>query len=145
MSQGTAGSRYLGFAVQAVIVAAAVGAIGWWVAGGRGGPDASVAAAVGCGIALAASLTGGIVVARRPTDPRIAAVSALGATGLRLGALAVLAVLVALSGRLPLKPLLLWALIGHLALLAVDTRYAVAEAKAREAEREESEVETDDR
>jgi hypothetical protein len=133
VSQGTAGSRYLGFAVQAALVAVAVGAIGWWIAGSRGGPEAAVAAAVGCGIALAASLIGGVAVARRPADPRIAAVSALGANGLRLGALAALAILVAMSGRVSLKPLLLWTLGGHLALLAaVDTRYAMAEAQAGE-------------
>ncbi len=138
MSGGTAGrgtrqGRYLGFAAVAAAVAAAVGAIGFWIAGG---PGAGAAAAAGCGIALAASLVGGLVIARRPDDPRTAAVSALGATGLRLGAVAALVVLVALSGRVPLKPLLLWTAIGYVALLAVDTRYALAEAKAAGTETE---------
>lgn len=134
MSAGTARSRYLGFAAGAAAAAAAVAAIGWWIASGRGGPAAGAAAVTGCGIALAASLVGGLVVARRPADPRTAAVGALGATGLRLGVVAVLGTLVALSGRVPVKPLLLWTALGYLALLAVDTRYALAEAKAREAE-----------
>jgi hypothetical protein len=136
VSGGTTWSRYLGFALRAAAVAAAVGAIGLWIAGGRGGPDAGAAAAAGCGIALAASLVGGLVIARRPADPRTAAVSALGATGLRLAAVAALVVLVALSGWVPLKPLLLWTAIGYVALLAVDTRYALAEAKAGEAGRD---------
>lgn len=136
MSRGSAGGRYLGFAALAAMVAAAVAAAGWWVAGSLagdwGGPEAAVAAVAGSGIALAASLIGGIVIARPPADPRIAAMSALGATGLRLAALAALAVLVAVAGGLLLKPFLLWTAIGHFALLAVDTRYALAEARARE-------------
>lgn len=134
--RGTRQGRYLGFAAVAAAVAAAVGAIGFWIAGGRGGPDAGAAAAAGSGIAFAASLAGGLVIARRPADPRTAAVAALGATGLRLGAVAVLVALVALSGRLPLKPLLLWTAIGYVALLAVDTRYALAEANAGGAARD---------
>jgi hypothetical protein len=48
----------------------------------------------------------------------------------RLAAVAALAAVVALSGRVAVRPLLIWTAISHLALLAVDTRYALVATAA---------------
>jgi hypothetical protein len=123
--------RYLGFAALATLVAGALAAAGAAVGGESGAwPGTAAGALAGCAVSLAASLAGGLAIALRPPDPRAAAARALGATGLRLAAVAALAAVVALSGRVAVEPLLVWTAISHLALLAVDTRYALAEAAA---------------
>lgn len=124
--------RYLGFAAAAALVAGALAAVGAMLGGESGRwPGTAAGAVAGCAAALAASLAGGLVVALGPSDPRVAAPRALGATGVRLAVLAALVAGAALGGGLAVRPLLLWAVLGHLALLAVDTRYALAEAAAK--------------
>jgi hypothetical protein len=123
--------RYLGFAASAMLVAGALAAAGAAVGGESGAwPGTAAGALAGCAVSLAASLAGGLAIALRPPDPRAVAVRALAATGLRLAAVAALAAVVALSGRVAIRPLLIWTAISHMALLAVDTRYALAEAAA---------------
>ena len=123
--------RYLGFAAAAALVAGGLAATGAAVGGESGAfPGTAAGALAGCAVSLAASLAGGLAIALRPPDPRAVAARALGATGLRLAAVAALAAVVALSGKVAIRPLLVWTAISHLALLVIDTRYALAETAA---------------
>jgi hypothetical protein len=123
--------RYLGFAAVAALVAGALAAAAAAVGGETGAwPGTAAGAVAGCAVSLAASLAGGLAIALRPPEPRAVAARALTAMAVRLAAVAALAAVVALSGRVPVRPLLLWTAISHVALLAVDTRYALAEAAA---------------
>ena len=61
-------------------------------------------------------------------------VRALAAMGLRFGTVVALAAAAGLSGLFSLRPLLLWTAIGYLGLLVVDSRYAVAAARAAESD-----------
>lgn len=127
--------RYLGFAALAALVAGVLAAFGAW-AGGAGGrwPGTASAAVAGCAVSLAASLAGGLPIALLPPDPRAAATRALGAMGLRLALVAALATAVALGTGVAVRALLVWTAVAHLALLAIDTRYALAEAAAAQAD-----------
>lgn len=57
--------------------------------------------------------------------------AALGASALRPVAVIAVAAAVAVSGRLPVAPLLVWTALGHLVLLGVDTLYAAGAGGAR--------------
>lgn len=153
MSAG-APRRYLGFLAAATLVAAAVGALGvpfTRAAAGSAGVEAMVAA---LGVCWVSAALGGlpIVVAARRAATRQAATrqlttqgsatrgaamamltAALAAMALRLAAVVAGAVLVALAGAVPRGPFLAWIGIGYLALLVVETWYAVSEVR-RQAE-----------
>jgi len=130
--------RYLRFAAAAGGVAGLLVLVGWLPTGRLAGSGGVAAMLAGCAIGLAGSLVGGLAVAcgersgpdgaGRPGAPPV--FRALAATGLRFGVVVGLAAVAGLSGRFPLRPLLLWTAIGYLALLVVDSRYAVAAARA---------------
>lgn len=139
---GRAGSgrsrRFLGFALRAAGVAALVAVAGWFFAprwfASEPASTAVRAAVAGCAISLIASLAGGLLLAGRPADPQTAAVRALGATGLRLGVVAALVLTAGFGLGLALRPLLLWTAISYVALLALDTRFALSTSGAGGAE-----------
>lgn len=120
-------SRYLRFVGVSVVTVAALALLGWiptrrW-AGDAGGP----AVFVGCGISLVAALGSGWVIVRaadRSEQPP--ALAAFGAMGLRLGVTVILVLAVALIGAVPVEPLLIWVGVSYLALLALETRFAVS-------------------
>ena len=139
--------RYLRFAGLSLAVMALLVALGWIPTRRWAGAEAIPALLVGCGVSLAAALVGGLVIVRTGANGRAGAeaagaevgsrgasgaegpqalFSALKAMGLRLVVLLGLATAAALSGAVALKPFLLWTGISYLALLPVETRYALA-------------------
>ena len=120
-------AEYLRFLIWAVAAAALVAALSWVPTRRLAGEDGVPAMLVGCALALLASIVGGIPVARSRRAPTPAArfPALMGAMGLRFGVLLVLGASVALSGWFDREPLLLGAAVSYLALLAVDTWYAV--------------------
>jgi hypothetical protein len=120
-------AEYLRFLVWAVAVAGLVAALSWVPTRRLAGEDAVPAMLVGCALALFASLVGGIPVARSRRSPTPAArvTATMAAMGLRFGVLLALGLAMALSGGFERTPLLLGAAVSYLALLAVDTWYAV--------------------
>lgn len=145
MSAGAAG-RYLRFLLAGAAVAAALGAVGVPVtraAAGSAAVGSMVAALLVC---WASAALGGLPVARAARHggrgqgsapgQRQAAIgqsamlnAALGAMLLRLAAVAAGAAAVALAGVVPRGPFLAWIGVGYLALLVVETRYAVSEVR----------------
>lgn len=115
--------RFLLAATATVVVLAALG----WIPTRRlGGPAAVPAMLAGCAAALLASALGGQVLARWPPPPPAgAATPALAALAARLVAVVALALAAALAGPWPIRPLLVWTALAHLALLPVDSLYAV--------------------
>lgn len=122
-------AEYLRFLAWAVAVAALVAALGYVPTRRLAGEGAVPSMLAGCALGLLASAAGGIPVARSRRLPAPAPAQRLQAMmlsmGLRFGVLAVLGASAALSGWFERGPLLLWVAISYLALLAVDTRYAV--------------------
>lgn len=121
--------RYLRFAATAAAVAAGLVAVGWLPTRRLGGDGAVAAMLAGCGISLAASLGSGLVMTRGAgrvgAQPAAPLFRALGGMGLRLAAVVVLGFAAGLSGYFPPVPLLLWVALSYLALLVVDTRFAL--------------------
>lgn len=120
--------RFLAWALAAVVLAAALG----FVPTRRlGGEEALAGMIAGCVIGWAASALGGIPVAlsrgRRGTvvTPAARLQAMLASMGLRFGVVLALGAVAVFSGWFGMKPLLLWIAISYLALLAVDTWYAV--------------------
>jgi len=120
--------RFLAWALAAVVLAAALG----FVPTRRlGGEEALAAMIAGCVVGWAASALGGIPVllARghggKTVTPAGRLQAMLASMGLRFGVVLALGAAAAFSGWFGLKPLLLWIAISYLALLAVDTWYAV--------------------
>lgn len=117
--------RFLAWALAAVVLAAALG----FVPTRRLGGEESLAAMIaGCVIGWAASALGGIpvVLSRgRALNPAARLQAMLASMGLRFAVVLALGAAAAFSGWFILKPLLLWIAISYMALLAVDTWYAV--------------------
>lgn len=117
--------RFLAWALAAVVLAAALGFVPTRRLGGEEGLAAMIA---GCVIGWAASALGGIpvVVSRgKAATPAGRLQAMLASMGLRFAVVLALGAAAAFSGWFSLKPLLLWIGISYLALLAVDTWYAV--------------------
>lgn len=118
---------YLRFGATAAVLTAATAALGIpatrHYAGTGSASDGAVV--VGCLLALAASLASAVPLAfgHGPMATR-----ALAATGLRLAVVLIPGLALALGGWFPVKPLLFWAALSYLILLAVDTRFALARA-----------------
>ena len=136
---GLAGQRaraYGSFAAVAAGVTLLLASVGWFPTRWLAGPAGTPAMLAGCGIALAASLVGGLPIAcgghgGGGSGPGAAAVvRALAGIGLRLAVAVVLAAAAALSGRFAVAPLVAWTALSYLVLLAVDTRFALAAARA---------------
>lgn len=118
--------RFLAWATGAIAAAALLGYIPTLRLAGEGALPSLIA---GCAVALLASAIGAVPVARARSRPGIAGKGptvALSAMGLRLAAVVVLGSVAGLSGRFETMPLVAWIAIGHVVLLIVDTRYALA-------------------
>lgn len=117
---------YLRFALLAVVVAAALGAIGLVPTRRLAGEPGLPALLAGCLIGLVSSLLGGLPIAlSRNRTPAGRMIAMMASTAVRLVAVAVLGIAAALSGWFATMPLLLWIAICYLALLGVDAWYAL--------------------
>lgn len=136
-AEAPARRSYRVFAATAAGATVLLVLLGWLPTGRLAGADGVAAMLAACAIGLVGSLVGGLPVALaaradrsapsgRPATPPV--FRAMAGTGLRFAVVVALVAAVGLSGRLPLRPLLVWTAISYLALLAVDTRYAVAAA-----------------
>jgi hypothetical protein len=117
--------EYARFLAGVVLVAAAIGAVGFVPTLRLGGAAAVRAMLAGCAVAVTASAIGGVPIALagpRPADRPQAALLAMAA---RLLTVAILGLAAAASGRFAIRPLALWTVISYLAQLAVDSRYAM--------------------
>lgn len=116
--------RFSGWALAAATAAALLGYLPTLRLGGRGAIPAMIA---GCAVGFLASLAGGVPVAlgRGKLAPGAAYVMTMASMAVRFVAVLVLGLAVALSGLFERGPLLIWIAIAYLALLVVDTWYAV--------------------
>lgn len=117
--------RFVAWALAAVVLVAALGFVPTRRLGGEGALAAMLA---GCAVGWAASALGGIPVALgrgRTVAPAGRLQAMLASMGLRFGVVLALGAAAAFSGWFGLKPLLIWIAISYVALLAVDTWYAV--------------------
>ncbi len=120
--------RFLAYSAATV---AALVAVGYLPTRNLGSEAAIPAMLAGCGLALVASLAGTVpLVLARGRRPQEAMPALLGSLALRLIVAIGLAVAAALSGLFAVVPLLVWLLLAHLALLAVDTHYALSLVKS---------------
>jgi hypothetical protein len=119
---------YLRFLGWVVAVAVIVALLGYLPARRMGGGEAVTALLAACAIGLVASALSGVPIALahgKPPAARLPAV--LTAMILRLLVAAVLGTAAVLSGEFARSPLLLGIVTVHIALLVVDTRYALQE------------------
>lgn len=123
-----AAGGYLRFLGWVVAVTAVLVLLGWVPTQRLGGEGAVPAMLAGCAVGILASALGGVPIAlARGTRGGAAqrTQAALLSMAVRLGAVVILAVAAVLSGWFPRKPLLLWVAISYVAMLVVDTRYAL--------------------
>lgn len=123
---------HLRFTVVLVGAAALLGLIGRLPTARLGGSSGVEAMWAALAIdAVASSLAGlPITFARvHPRKEQLIAVS-LGSMALRMGLVVLLALSVILAGELHEKAFLLWVAVGYLALLPMDTLYALRHAKS---------------
>ncbi len=117
--------RFLAWALAAIVLVAGLGLV---PTRRLGGAEALASMLAGCGVGWAASALGGIPVALsrgRALNPAARLQAMLASMGLRFGVVLALGASAAFSGWFGLKPLLLWIAISYVALLAIDTWYAV--------------------
>lgn len=120
---------YLAFVVLATAVAAAVALVGHFVALGRGGGETALAWRLGCGVCLVASLASGLLVAASRRFNMSGVTVALGSMLLRLVLLVLIGAGVAVALSTEIRPFLLAVAACYLALLVVDTGYALFAAE----------------
>jgi hypothetical protein len=126
----TRSAEYLRFLAWVVAIAAAVALLGYVPTQRLGGDTALPALFAGCVIGLAASAVGGLPIAlARGKTPVERLPVVMGSMLLRLVTAVALGAAAALSGRFARSSLLLWIVISYVALLVVDTRYALSAGK----------------
>jgi hypothetical protein len=117
---------YLRFLAWATVLTGAVAGIGYLPTlrlGGRGAVPAMIA---GCVVGWLSSLAGGVPVAlARGSAPEAAYQTTMLSMAVRFVVALALGLAAALSGIFERDPLLIWIAITYLALLVVDTWYAV--------------------
>ena len=134
----TAVRRYLRFLALAAGAAALLAALGWLPTRNLAGEAGGAALLAACAVCWMASALGGVPVLlaeaeREPGDgpghppPAVT----FGSMLVRLAAVAGLALAVTLSGLVARTPFLVWTALGYLALLVVDTRYALGGGATR--------------
>jgi len=121
--------RYLRFLALAAAAAALLAAVGWLPTRNLAGNGGTVALVAACVVCWLGSALGGVPVllgetAAAATKAPVAA--AFGSMLVRFVAVLGLAMAGALSGLVAVRPFLVWTGLGYLALLVVDTRYALA-------------------
>ena len=117
-------ARYLRFLSAVAVAVAVLAAIGYFTSAGRGDSslEAMLAALAATGLASAVS---GIPLALVGGPPHASFNRSLIAMLVRMVVVAALAAACLLSLGLAQTPFLVWLVIGYLALLAVDTAFAV--------------------
>ena len=119
-------------------------AVGYWPTVRLAGSGAVAGMIAGCCVSLAASWIGAIPIALTRREGGKAPVQAiLASMMIRFVVVAGLAVVTALSGFVKPAPLLVWVGISYVALLPVDTLYAIGSAIG--SKRQESDRQTEDR
>ncbi|HET9209490.1 MAG TPA: hypothetical protein VFR03_03795 [Thermoanaerobaculia bacterium] len=117
---------YLRFLVWAVAIGVAAALLGYVPTRRLGGDGALPAMAAGIAIAAIASAVGAVpILLARRSGAAPSPVQGLLSTAVRLAALIVLGVSVALSGVFAARPLIVWIALGYAAQIALDVRYAV--------------------
>jgi hypothetical protein len=117
---------YLRFLAWVVAVSAVVALLGYLPTRRLAGDGALPALLAGCAVGIVASALGGVPIALAKGKPAAARMPAvMAAMLLRLVVAMALGVAAALSGQFARGPLLLWITISYVALLVVDTRYAL--------------------
>lgn len=124
----TPAAEYLRFLAWGLAAVTAAALLGFVPTRRLGGEEALRSMIGGCLVGWLASALGGIPVLLsrgKPVAPAGRLQAMLASMGLRFGVVLALGAAAAFSGWFGLKPLLLWIGISYLALLAVDTWYAV--------------------
>lgn len=117
-------AQYLRFVAAAMGATVLLVLLGYWPTKELAGPGGLRAMAAGCGVSFLASGVGGLPLFFR-REGAMPVFTAFASMGLRLLVVVALGTAAALSGRFPPRPLLLWLALAYVALLAVDTVYAV--------------------
>jgi hypothetical protein len=129
--------RYLRFVVVALAVTAALAALGWIPTQRRAGSEALPALLAGCAVSLVAALASALMLQRVDPGGRLrdgvasgpeaarAMTAGLQAMGVRLLVILALGSAVGLADIVPLEPFLIWMVISYLALLPVETHFAL--------------------
>ena len=119
-------SAYLRFVREVLVLAILLAAIGWWPTDRWGGSAATTAMLAGLGITVLASLVGGIPIAIgfASSDPKSRVVLLQGSIASRFFVALVLIAGALISGWFARAPLAVWFVLGYLALLAPDIRFA---------------------
>lgn len=123
-------AQYLRFAAAALGATLLLALLGYWPTKELAGPPALAALVAGCTVSFLASVIGGLPLFFR-REGAMPIFNAFASMGLRLLVVVALGTVAALSGRFPTRPLLLWLAIAYVALLAVDTAYAVRTSTER--------------
>lgn len=120
-------AAYLRFVAWVIGVAVLAAVVGYLPTRRMGGAEAVPAMVAGCAVGVLASLVGGLPVlwGRAEPTPAERLNRMLLGLAMRFGAALALGLVAALSGLFDRDPLLLWIAISYLALLVVDTRFAV--------------------
>jgi hypothetical protein len=124
----TPAAEYVRFLAWGLAATALAALLGYVPTRRLGGEEALGAMIAGCAVGWLASALGGIPVALgrgKVANPTARLQAMLASMGLRFGVVLALGSAAAFSGWFGLKPLLLWIAISYMALLAVDTWYAV--------------------
>jgi len=127
MSEARSGAAagYARFLATAVVIAAAVAAVGYLPTVRLGGAAAVPAMLAGCALAAVASAIGGVPIALAGPEPVKRPQAVLLASGLRLASVLALGLWAIASGRFAGRPLVIWMAISYVAQLAADSRYAM--------------------
>jgi hypothetical protein len=124
-SRPRAAAGYVRFLGASVAVAAAVAALGYLPTLHLGGAAAIPALLAGCAVAVVASAAGGVPIALSGPEPATRPQAALLAMAVRLATVLALGLAAVASGLFAARPLAIWTAISYVALLAVDSRYAM--------------------
>ena len=114
-------SRFVLLAGAIVVAALVAVVLGYYPTERLGGPPAIRAMWFGCGAAVLAGLIGAIPVCLPLADPSKMISRAFGAMALRLAVVCVVTASIALSGKVAVRPLLLWVAVAYMFTLAGDT------------------------
>jgi len=129
------------FLAQTCAIIALLGVLGYVPTRRLAGEEGLIAMALGCTVALVASLAGvlPILSARRFEHVEMVPMAMM-ATGLRLAVAVVLGVAVALTGWVDPRPLMVWIVIAHGGLLVPDTLLSIRVLSKRELADDTAEV-----
>jgi len=117
---------YLRFLLWGVVAIAAVALLGLVPTQRLAGPGAIAAMIAGCSVGILSLAFGAIPIALAGSSPGAKIQAGLLSIGVRFGSVLVLGLAAVLSGRFAGRPLVLWAAISYVVLLAIESRYAAS-------------------